>query len=456
MSTESNRNRRERTFRYQWPAEVLELARSAQDLGREEQNEIVAKLAAITGYPRRACRRLVKHVTSLSRKPCYVWPAEIEALLHGKRKPGGAERTALLEEIIARTGYPRRICRDFLRRRLGYAKPPIPTWPPEARDFVEVHRGVNREQVWGLVLEVMKMTGRPKSSCWKFVHRILECEKKALRRWPEEVRALVRGNERTEGPEFEALVAAVKERTGYEESVCRRFVLRAAEGKQYSHYQWPKEARELVRKSRGTGPAGYGASVEKLVAMTGHPRMACRRWLRSLGVKSGRRVRPWKAVERQKLAKALGNVRIGEIAQQLRRSKYAVRRMISKLGWSVDRHKTWYTVSTLARTLHVAPQSVQRWIDLGLLPQTALGSGEFQRWIITGDDVERFCQEHPDEILGGKVDPEQVNIVRQIANPARNEPVREMKKQKTEEKQEQKKKKKQDERDSEDDPDLAA
>ena len=166
-------------------------------------------------------------------------------------------------------------------------------------------------------------------------------------------------------------------------------------------FRWPKEARELVReykdrtsRTRDHNEAGRRMLVTKLAAISGHPRDACLRFLRELGVNQKRAYREWTKPEQQRLLDLIVTIPVEEAAKILRRPAGSVRSMLHRLGVSGKTGREWFTKFSLSRALHTRPDEIQKWINLGWLRSRALSTAGTKANIIHPDDFCEFVKEH--------------------------------------------------------------
>ena len=102
--------------------------------------------------------------------------------------------------------------------------------------------------------------------------------------------------------------------------------------------------------------------------------------------------------------------------------------MLSQMGLSVRVGRDWFTVAMLSRVFRVQTRTIQSWIDRGISATDQIGNQkENPCLIITSEDVCQFCKDHMDEILKDKVDPDQLDFIRQFVFPSRHLTVRETK-----------------------------
>lgn len=191
-------------------------------------------------------------------------------------------------------------------------------------------------------------------------------------------------------------------------------------------FRWSREARELVREYvRTAGPQTTGDRraaelsqlITKLANITGHPRDACLRFVRQLGVADRNPYQGWTEVEKQRLVELSGRFPLREAARLLHRSYSSARSMLHHLGVTAQMGKDWFTLYVLAEALHMNANGVQRWIDRGWLKARVIRCGEFKRTIITANDFCRFCTNHREQLMGRTINQERLEFIRTFVFP---------------------------------------
>jgi hypothetical protein len=138
-------------------------------------------------------------------------------------------------------------------------------------------------------------------------------------------------------------------------------------GRRRRTFTWPKEARELVRTYLSAGGKRH-LLIASSAQISGHPRNACLRFARQLGVAGKRPYRKWTRKETENLLQLCESHPLRTVALKLQRSQTAIRGMLDRLGVTGRIGKDSFTKYVLASLLHVRPQLIQRWVDSGLLP----------------------------------------------------------------------------------------
>ena len=163
-------------------------------------------------------------------------------------------------------------------------------------------------------------------------------------------------------------------------------------------FTWSKEARDLVRANlRATGSA-FSQMVTALHQLTGHPRDACIRFARALGVAYKKPYRPWGSHEVTRLAELSESHSRTDIATKLRRSPKAIELRQRRLGIAIGMQRDGFTKYELAELLAIRPEAIQKWIDDGWLKPEFQGTARLRRTVIHGDDFIAFCKAHPEAL----------------------------------------------------------
>ena len=131
-------------------------------------------------------------------------------------------------------------------------------------------------------------------------------------------------------------------------------------------FRWTDELDE--RLIRIHEEAGLSAAVSGVQNLTGWPRKAILRRAHKLGLPSRTldARRRWTMVELRFAIESLNHMSVREIAEEIRRSEKAVWDMVGQRGIPA-RFQDGYTMRELAERLHVRRQSVQQWVEAGLL-----------------------------------------------------------------------------------------
>jgi len=203
------------------------------------------------------------------------------------------------------------------------------------------------------------------------------------------------------------------------------------DGNSRREFRWSKAARDLVRASINASGKELSALLTKLVEESGNPRWACRRFVRSMGVKSKRAYRAWSQPEQQRLLKLIDLHPINEIAKLMRRSESSIWHMLYRLNANAKMGKDSFTKYTLAGALHVRPDTVESWMNAGWLKGTEIETGRGRRVMIQAEDFCEFCRKHTKDVVGNRLSRERLDFVYHFAFPPSHAellPVRESKK----------------------------
>jgi hypothetical protein len=204
------------------------------------------------------------------------------------------------------------------------------------------------------------------------------------------------------------------------------------DGKPRREFRWSKVARDLVRVNINAAGNELSFLLTKLEEESGNPRWACRRFVRSMGVRSKRSYRTWTVTEQQRLLKLMDLHPINEVAKLMRRSESSIWHMLYRLGANAKMGKDSFTKYTLAVALHVRPETVESWIGRGWLKATKTGCGKHV--VIQAEDFCEFCKQHTKDVVGNRLTQERLDFVYHFAFPPSHAellPVRESKKERT-------------------------
>jgi hypothetical protein len=115
-------------------------------------------------------------------------------------------------------------------------------------------------------------------------------------------------------------------------------------------FRWSREAREMVRLELSRDAAGepicMSELISSLVRESGHPRDACLRFARQMGITQKRKYRVWSEEEQQELLALLNSKNpVAGIAGKLNRSRWAVYahlRRLRTIGTTGDLYSAGY------------------------------------------------------------------------------------------------------------------
>ena len=196
-------------------------------------------------------------------------------------------------------------------------------------------------------------------------------------------------------------------------------------------FRWSKAARDLVRANMNAAGTELSILVTKLVTESGNPRWACRRFARSMGIRSRRPQRAWTVPEQERLLKLIDLHPVAEIAKLMRRSSSSVWHMLYRLGANAKMGKDSFTKYTLALALHVRPEAVEAWITRGWLKARTVETGRVKRVVIDAEEFCEFCRQHTKDVIGNRLTRERLDFICHFVFPPSHAellPVRESKK----------------------------
>ena len=198
--------------------------------------------------------------------------------------------------------------------------------------------------------------------------------------------------------------------------------------------RWSKEARDLVREDIRSDGKDLSKLLTQLVAISGNPRWACRRFARRLGLKAGRKQRAWNVQERQRLLKLLDLHPVKEISRLMHRSESSIWHMLQRLGANAQMGKDSFTKHTLAKLLHVRPDKIQQWIAQGWLKARSIEISQGVRVVIDAAEFCDFCRKHARDVVGNRLSQERLDFVYHFVFPPSHAellPVRDSKKERS-------------------------
>lgn len=183
----------------------------------------------------------------------------------------------------------------------------------------------------------------------------------------------------------------------------------------HSEPRWSKAAHDLVRANSNASGREVSVLITRLVRETGNPRWACRRFLRSLGLRCRQPHRAWTVADRHCLLKLLDQHPVNEIAKLLRRSQSSIRHMLQRLGAKGRMGTNSFTRYTLATALHVRPAKIDGWIARGWLKMREVETATGMRTIIDAANLREFCREHTKDVVGNSLLKERLDFVYNFA-----------------------------------------
>lgn len=182
------------------------------------------------------------------------------------------------------------------------------------------------------------------------------------------------------------------------------------------HFRWTKEARDLVRTYILEG-GQQQKFITELANITGHPRSACLRFARKMGLKTKRSYKKWSEREIADLKRLHGANSSKMIAAKLSRTVHSVRTELKRLGMTARVEADRFTKYTLAMLVHARPEVVQEWIDKRGLKAHREGTDRLPRWIIMAEDFICFCKRNPRAVLGRRLNEARLEFVCKFIYP---------------------------------------
>src|SRR5579859_2362860 len=182
-------------------------------------------------------------------------------------------------------------------------------------------------------------------------------------------------------------------------------------------FRWSKAARDLVRANMNATGSEVSTLISQLAEESGNPRWACRRFIRSMGIRSRRPYRVWSEQEQQRLLKLIDLHAVTEISRLMRRSQSSIWHMLHRMGANAKMGKDSFTKYTLAVVLHVRPEKVQDWITRGWLKAREVETGRGKRMVIEAEDFCDFCRKHTRDVVGNRLSEERLDFVYHFVFP---------------------------------------
>lgn len=204
-------------------------------------------------------------------------------------------------------------------------------------------------------------------------------------------------------------------------------------------FRWSMQAREMVRTEiararQENKPVMLPELVTALTRESGNPRAACFRFARQMGIEQKRDYRPWSEKEQQQLLYLLESQTVRAISSRLKRSRFAIYAMLHRLGISAMIGKDGFSKYLLANLLHCRPETIQRWVDQGLLAAQVEQGTRLRRTVIAASDFEKFCKTRPEELLRRRIRSDRLEFIFRFVFPRNHAdllPVRSAKKERT-------------------------
>lgn len=157
--------------------------------------------------------------------------------------------------------------------------------------------------------------------------------------------------------------------------------------------------------------------MTQLVEITGHPRPACLRFARRMGVKTKSQYREWSTADQERLLEMLDKHTVTEAAQRIRRSKASIYALLRRLNLSSAFRRDCLSKRRLAELLHIHLNEVDSWIRLEWLKATTIQVGKVSRTMIKPLDFCRFCEEYREQVVGNRLNIERLDFVYSYVYP---------------------------------------
>jgi len=155
-----------------------------------------------------------------------------------------------------------------------------------------------------------------------------------------------------------------------------------------------REIDTMLKAGAANGRARLQRSIERIRRI--HPDLSERSILRRTAeLKLTSWNRPWTEEDKDFVLERAREFPVTDIAKRLGRTPKAVYQLLWKRGESA-KFQDGYTQRDLAETLHVSPRKVRQWVRLGWL---LLYEGR-----VKDRSLQRFLQEHSNEIDGGRLE----------------------------------------------------
>jgi hypothetical protein len=183
----------------------------------------------------------------------------------------------------------------------------------------------------------------------------------------------------------------------------------------HSEPRWSTAAHDLVRANSNATGREVSMLITRLVRETGNPRWACRRFVRSLGLRCRQPHCAWTLADQHRLLKLLDQHPVYEIAKLLRRSQSSIRHMLQRLGAKGRMGNNRFTRYTLATALHVRPEKIDGWIARGWLKTREVETATGMRTIVDAANLREFCREHTKDVVGNRLMKERLDFVYRFA-----------------------------------------
>src|SRR5579862_3993089 len=182
-------------------------------------------------------------------------------------------------------------------------------------------------------------------------------------------------------------------------------------------FRWPPGAREAVAANLNAHGPQLRELVTKLVELTGHPRSACLRFARRMGIKAKGQYKEWSKADQERLLEMLDKYSVAEAAKKMRRSKASIYALMRRLNLSPSFRQDCLSKRKLAELLHIHLSEVDSWIRHHWLKATTIQVGQVSRTMIMPKDFCRFCEEYREKVVGNRLNIERLDFVYNYVYP---------------------------------------
>jgi hypothetical protein len=136
-----------------------------------------------------------------------------------------------------------------------------------------------------------------------------------------------------------------------------------------------------------------------------------------MGLPSKKPYRRWSKKESDQMLQLLESQSKRTVALKLKRSLDSIDSMQRRLGVNSKMYGDSFSKHQLAALLHIRHQTIQKWIDDGLLNARIEGSELARRIVIEAEEFARFCKQHQNAILRGRVREDRLEFVFKFVFP---------------------------------------
>lgn len=184
-----------------------------------------------------------------------------------------------------------------------------------------------------------------------------------------------------------------------------------------STYRWSSAARDLIAAHLNARGPKLRQLVTQLVEITGHPRPACLRFARRMGIQAKGRYRKWPKPDQERLLEILDKHSVSYAAQKMKCSKASIYALLRRLNLSPSSRRDCFSVRSLAGLLHIRKEEINSWIKKEWLKATTIQVGKVSRTMIKPKDFCLFCEEYRDRVVGNRLNVERMDFVYNYVYP---------------------------------------